>query len=79
MAFGETFLHACVKPPLCARSLGLYFLYKEHPEIIEKYPKFGEEYTELIGPIFEAQEDGTIEELYRRYNPTMADDTFEEE
>lgn len=29
IAFNETFLHACVKPPLCARSLGLFFSTKK--------------------------------------------------
>jgi len=71
-ALSETYLHACIRPPLCARSLGLYFLYKENPQIIQKYPKYSAEYNELIGPVFEAQENGTIDELYKRYNPKMA-------
>jgi hypothetical protein len=71
-ALSETYLHACVRPPLCARSLGLYFLYKENPQIIQKYPKFSSEYNKLIEPVFEAQENGTIDELYKRYNPKMA-------
>ena len=74
-ALGETYLHACIRPPLCARSLGLYFLYKENPQIIQKYPKYSTEYNELIGPVFEAQENGTIDELYKRYNPKMAENS----
>jgi len=72
LSFSETYLHACIKPPLCARSLGLYFLYKENPHVLEKYPKFANEYATLMGPVLQAQEDGTIENLYKRYNPKMA-------
>lgn len=74
-ALSETYLHACIRPPLCARSLGLYFLYKENPQIIQKYPKYSTEYNQLIGPVFEAQENGTIDELYKRYNPKMAENS----
>lgn len=72
MAFSETFLHACVKPPLCARSLGLFFLYKENPHVLKEHSKFSEEYTQLMGPVIETQESGSIQELYKRYNPKMA-------
>ncbi|MHB9097124.1 MAG: hypothetical protein ACYC5X_04795 [Syntrophales bacterium] len=72
MAFSETLLHSCIRPPLCARSLGLYFLYKESPHIIFKYPKFAKEYESLTGPIFKSQNDGTFWNLYSRYNPRMA-------
>jgi hypothetical protein len=71
-ALSETYLPACIRPPLCARTLGLYFLYKENPQIIAKYPKFAEEYNALMGPVFQALEDGSIDDLYRKYNPRMA-------
>ena len=70
-ALSATYLHACIRHPLCARSLGLYFLYKENPQIILKYPKYSEEYDRLMGPVLEAQENGTIDGLYKRYNPKM--------
>jgi len=72
MAFNETFLHACVKPPLCARSLGLFFLYKENPHVLQEHSKFSKEYESLMGPVIEAQENGSIQELYKKYNPEMA-------
>jgi len=72
IAMRETFLHACIRPPLCARSLGLYFLYKENPQILNKYPKFVEEYNALIGPVLETQENGSILELYSKFNPKLA-------
>jgi len=74
-ALSETYLHACIRPPLCARNLGLYFLYKENPQIIKKYPKYSTEYNELIGPVFKAQEIGTMNELYKKYNPKMAENS----
>ena len=78
LSFSDTYLHACIKPPLCARSLGLYFLYKENPHIIQKYPKFAEEYTSLMGPVLKAQEEGTIDQLYRRFNPKMSEEIDKE-
>lgn len=78
LSFGETYLHACIKPPLCARSLGLYFLYKENPHIIQKYPKFADEYASLMGPVLKAQEEGTIDQLYRKFNPKMSEEIDKE-
>ena len=72
IALYETYLCSCVTPPLCARALGLYFLFKEQAQIIEKYPKFAVELDELIGPVIEARDNGTIEQLYRTYNPNTA-------
>ena len=71
-ALSETFLHACIKPPLCARSLGLYFLYKENPTIFVTYKKFENEYNELIGPVLKSQENDLLMELYGKFNPKMA-------
>ncbi len=73
VALYETYLCSCVKPPLCARALGLYFLFKEHPHVVEKYPKFAKEFDELIKPVLEARNNGTIDDLYRQYNPNMAE------
>lgn len=73
VALYETYLISCVEPPLCARLLGLYFLFKEHPHVVEKYAKFAKEFEELIGPVLEARTNGTIDALYRQYNPIMAE------
>ena len=72
IALYETYLCSCVKPPLCARALGLYFLFKEHAQLIEKHPKYAIELEELLGPVLAARDDGTIEQLYRTYNPNTA-------
>jgi hypothetical protein len=68
----ETFLCACVPPPHCATALGLYILFKESPHVIKAYPYFGEEFNRLMNPVLEAQKNGTIEELYKQYNPNLA-------
>ncbi|MEE4164601.1 MAG: hypothetical protein V2I35_01290 [Desulfocapsaceae bacterium] len=72
IALYETFLCSCVESPFCARALGLYFLFKEQAQIIERYPKFAVEFDELISPVVQAKNNGTIEELYRKHNPNTA-------
>jgi hypothetical protein len=74
LSLSETFLCACVPPPQCARALGLYFIYKESPHIIAQNPIFAQEFDRLMGPVFRAQENGTIQELYRTYIPRMAEE-----
>ncbi len=71
-AFSETKQFACIPPPNNARALGLYFIYKERPDILQAYPKFGMEFESLMTPVFKATENGSIDELYQRYNPKMA-------
>lgn len=71
-AFSETFQFACVPAPACARALGLYFVYKERPDIVRAYPEFAAEFGQLIGPVHEAIEKGKGQALYARLNPRMA-------
>jgi hypothetical protein len=68
MAFSETMQFACVAPPNNMRALGLYFIYKERPDIIQNYPKFSLEFARLMAPVM----NGSIESLYQRFNPHMA-------
>ncbi len=68
LALDETFPFACIEPPLCARALGLFLLQKQNPDIVEEYPEFMEEYNELMAPVWKAKEDGTIDELFEKYN-----------
>ncbi len=72
LAFTETYSCACVPPPYCARALGLFILYKERPDIIKAYPKFAEEYSKHISPVMESLQNGSIGELYKKYNPQIA-------
>ncbi len=71
-AFVETSKFACLPPPQNARALGLWFIYKERPDIIQAYPKFKQEYEALMLPILKAMEDGTFPILYGRFNPVAA-------
>ena len=63
---------ACVSPPNNVRALGLYFIYKERPDILQAYPKFGIEFEAIMSPVFKAMESGNLDTLYQRYNPKMA-------
>ncbi|HLE37513.1 MAG TPA: hypothetical protein VI699_10225, partial [Candidatus Acidoferrales bacterium] len=72
VAFSETMQFACVPPPRNVRALGHYFIYKERPEIIERHPRFGAEFAEIMAPVFAAMEKGQMDALYRQYNPQLA-------
>jgi hypothetical protein len=73
IALSETYLCACIPFPQCARALGLYIIKKERPDIMDKYKIFQEEYGSLMSPVIDAIEKGTIDDLYRHYNPNMTD------
>ena len=68
-AFSSTYLLACIPPPRCARALAIHLLSQERPDVIEKYKELETEFGELFLPVLEAKEKGTVDELYRRYNP----------
>lgn len=72
LAFTETYIFACLPPPICAKALGLYILYKERLDIIEACPKFKQEFNQLMMPVMQAQNNGTDKELYKKYNPKMS-------
>jgi len=74
VAFSETMQFACVPPPKNVRALALYFIHKERSDIIQNYPKFAQEFEALMTPVFKAMENGNIDDLYRRYNPKMANE-----
>ena len=75
VAFSETMQFACVPPPKNVRALGHYFIYKERPEIIERHPRFGAEFAQIMAPVFAAMEKGQMDALYGRFNPHMAAET----
>lgn len=77
-SLSETFLYACVPPPDCVRALALYFIYQESPHVIDQNPIFAQEFHRLMGPVFRAKENGTIYDLYRKYNPRMAEESLDE-
>jgi hypothetical protein len=72
VAMNETYLFACVPPPMCAKAFGIYMIKKEAPQVLEKHPEFLGDYNKIMAPVMKALDDGTIDLLYRKYNPTLA-------
>jgi len=70
MAMAETLNFSCLPEPKNIRALGLYFLYKEHPEIINQFPKFGQEFDALMAPILTGRLQ--IEAEYKKRNPKLS-------
>jgi len=71
-AYTETLQYSCLPPPTNARALGLWFIYKERPDILERYPRFATEYESLLAPISNAIQTGSFTVCYGRYNPQAA-------
>lgn len=63
---------ACIPPPKNVRALAIHFIKKERPDIIQSNPQFAEEFEELMRPVEAAIENDEFLELYREYNPTIA-------
>jgi len=66
---GTTYLVACTPPLFCARALGVFLLYRERPEVLKESRNILEEFNKVILPVIQAVENGTVDLLYRRYNP----------
>jgi hypothetical protein len=73
-AFSTTYLFACAQPHLCARALGLFLLRRDRPAEFTKYKVFAEEFNRIMLPVFKAQEEGKIDQLHKRYNPSLANE-----
>lgn len=71
-AFIETMQFSCLPYPDCARTLGLWFIAAERPDIIQEYPKFSQEFRRIMTPVYQTIESDTFFDLYRKYNPVMA-------
>ena len=71
LSMTETAQYACLPYPQNIRALGLFFIYKEHPEIIKEFPKFGAEYTKIMDPVINGHIDFDVE--YAKYNPKLAE------
>ena len=80
VALTTTLMLACIPDPHCARALGIFILFRERGEEIQRLPELVDEFNELIKPVILAQESNELEKLYERYNPNMYKDwdgTFE--
>ena len=67
-AFTTTYLISCIPHPECGRALEIFLLYRERTEYDEKREDLQNEFNQLIGPVYEARDNGTIAELYKKYN-----------
>jgi hypothetical protein len=77
LSYTETLLFACVQHPTCAEALGLFILHKERPDIINDYREFSVRFDQIMKPVWEAKENGELNELYRKLNPNMQKDDME--
>jgi len=71
-AFTTTYQLACIPHPDCAKALGIFLCYRERPNDIDSETE--STFNSFISPVMEAQEKGTLEELFKKYNrvnPTM--------
>jgi hypothetical protein len=64
-----TVLWACLPPPLCATALGYQMLFEETPTVFSKYPEMLKEWEGMTGPLVDANRQGILQELYKKYNP----------
>lgn len=74
VSYTETFLAACLSEPNNAKSLGLYILYKERPDIVLKYHKYDKEYSNLMSGLLELKKKSPEKLIteYKKYNPRLA-------
>lgn len=63
---------SCLAFPDNVEALGIAFINFERPDILQQCPDITARFTALMAPVREAQQRGQLEELYKRYNPTMA-------
>lgn len=65
-AFTTTYQIACIPHPDCGKALGIFLLYRERPNDIDSETEAT--FNSIYVPVMEAQEKGTIEELYKKHN-----------
>ena len=76
-AYTVTLHCACVAHPTCAEAFGLLILHQERPDIVDQYPEFSVRFRQIMKPVLDAEESGTLRRLYRKFNPTMKEDDME--
>jgi len=78
-AYIETRLFSCLPFPNSARALGIWFIYKEFPNIISKYPRFGEEFVRLTQKSKMLLECNEFMEVYKSINPVTYSGFYSED
>lgn len=71
-ALARTFEYSCLPFPTSVRALGIAIVNFERPDILAQCPDMERQYLEYMKPVREARQCGQCDELYRRYNPSMA-------
>ena len=71
-ALGKTFVFAHLPFPQNVRALGISIIIFERQDIMRQCPEFETEFEGLLAPLAEAEERGTMGDLYARYNPRLA-------
>lgn len=72
-AHATTLDYSCLAFPINVRALAMEFVRLELPHVIRECPDFELRHSEYLRPVREARKRGQCDELYRRYNPTMAE------
>ena len=76
-AYTVTLQCACVAHPECAEAFGLFILHQERPDIVDQYPEFSARFKQIMRPVLDAKESGTLRRLYRKCNPTIKEEDIE--
>jgi hypothetical protein len=71
-AFEQTWQFAIIPWPRNARALGLYFLNKEHPEVVRLYPEYVREFDSILAPGLKMMHSGEFFERYSESNPHIS-------
>lgn len=72
VAYRVTKQFACVPPPECVRALAMHMVNIEDQRSFQASSRFQKEFVILMTPVFQAKENGTMHELYAKYNPNRA-------
>lgn len=67
------FRFACLREGENARALSLWCLWEERKDIVGSYPKFMQAYETAMYPTAKAEKEGTLRELFSKYNPGTAE------
>lgn len=72
VAYKVTKQFACVPPPECVRALAMHIVSIEDQSSFQASKRFQKELVVLMTPVSLAKENGTMHELYAKYNPNRA-------
>jgi hypothetical protein len=71
-AFFETWQISVLPAPISTRTLGLYFVHQERPDVALGFSEYMDEFNANLAPVLMTMENGTFFSLYEERNPKMA-------